>query len=282
MSTPAMSKPRSSIACRIVRPSATWNSRPSMVSFGMTLELEALRERALLLVDVRLEVGAKVFQEALDRPGSGVGEGADRLALHQRRHIVEQREILGPAAPPLDALAQLVYPARALAALRALTAGLVAEEVGSDTGDAHHAGRLVHPHHAAGAQVRALRHEQLLGQADVELRRRQDRHRETAGHDALQAPAAAHASGHAQHFAQRGAERQLEQTGPLDVARDTEQCRTGALLGAALAEPLDPALEDERHVREGLDVVHRRRQAEGAVLRRERRLLARLALLSLE
>ena len=47
-------------------------------------------------------------------------------------------------------------------------------------------------------------------------------------------------------------------------------------------EPLDAALEDVRHVRERLDVVHRRRHAEGAVLRRERRLLARLALLAFE
>src|SRR5262245_39474232 len=125
MSTPFMSRPRSSIACRIVRPSATWYSVPSITSFGMALELEALGEGALPLADVGFEVAAEVAQDALDRPRRGVGERADRLAFHERGHVVEQREVGLGAAALLDLLAQFVDPAGALAALRALAARLV-------------------------------------------------------------------------------------------------------------------------------------------------------------
>ena len=78
------------------------------------------------------------------------------------------------------------------------------------------------------------------------------------------------------------AERQLVEAGPHHVARHAEDRGAGALLGAEAAEPLGALAQDVRHVREGLDVVHRGRHAEGAVLRREGRLLARLALLALE
>src|SRR5262249_37442492 len=116
----------------------------------------------------------------------------------------------------------------------------------------------------------------------VELRGRQDLHRQSAWHDALEPAAAAHATGQTQHLAQRRAERQLEQPGALDVAGYTEQCRARALVGAARAEPLTAPLEDVGRVRGGLVVVHRGRQAERAELRRDRRFLSRLALLALE
>ena len=84
-------------------------------------------------------------------------------------------------------------------------------------------------------------------------------------------------------LAQRRAERQLVEAGPHRRGRDTPKIVVPGLFSVPKPlEPLDAARHDVRHVREGLDVVHGGRQAEGAVLRGERRLLARLALLALE
>src|SRR6185436_9223438 len=66
------------------------------------LELEAPGERAALLVYVHLEVEAEVAQQALDRPGRSVGERADRLALHLRGDVEQDREVLLAAGAALD------------------------------------------------------------------------------------------------------------------------------------------------------------------------------------
>src|SRR6185503_12746162 len=50
----------------------------------------------------------------------------------------------------LDPVHDLVHPAGALAALRALAARFVAEEVGDHARHPHHARGLVHHHHAIG------------------------------------------------------------------------------------------------------------------------------------
>src|SRR5262245_59971578 len=152
MSTPSIRRPAASSAWRIVIPSGTSSTRSSTVIFGIGSELEALAEGAAALGAVALEVVAEVAQHALHRPGRGVGEGADRLALHLRRDAEQHREVLGAALAALDALDDLVHPAGALTALRALPARLVAEEPRDHARGAHHAGRVVHDHDAARAE----------------------------------------------------------------------------------------------------------------------------------
>src|SRR5262245_43601070 len=103
---------------------------------------------------MELEIALEVAQQALHRPRRGVRERADRLALHLRGDVLEHREVVLAALAALDAREDLVEPAGALAALRALPARLVAEEVRDDAARAHHAGVLVHHHDAARAEHR--------------------------------------------------------------------------------------------------------------------------------
>src|SRR5688572_11452263 len=170
----------------MVRPSETSYSTPSTLIFAIS-ELEGVLEGALSLAQVELEVAAEVAQQALNGPGGGVRKSADRLALHLGRHVLEHRQVVLAPLTALDALEDLVQPAGALAALRALAARLVAEEVRDDAARAHHAGVLVHHHDAAGAQHGLALAQELVGHAHVELVGRQDRHRHAAGDHALDA-----------------------------------------------------------------------------------------------
>src|SRR4030095_9970575 len=80
----------------------------------------------------------------------------------------------------------------------------------------------------------------------------------------------------------RHAERRLVDAGALHVPRDAVELGTGVLLAADRREPRRPALDDVGDVREGLDVVDRRRAAEDAVGGGERWLEARIAALPLD
>src|SRR6185503_12792694 len=80
-------------------------------------------------LDRRLEVRAVLGEEAEGRPRGGVAERADRVAgdaVRDRRHQVDVAFLAGAVA---DAARDLLEPAGALAARRALTARLVAEEL---------------------------------------------------------------------------------------------------------------------------------------------------------
>ena len=84
-------------------------------------------------------------------------------------------------------------------------------------------------------------------------------------------------------LAERRAERAARRARAAATWPDTPKIVVPGLFSVPMrAEPLGAAAHDVRHVAEGLDVVHGGRHAEGAVLRGERRLLARLALLALE
>src|SRR5690606_21111828 len=67
-----------------------------------------------------------------------------------------------------------------------------------------------------------------------------------------------------------------------DVAGDREDRRAARALDAQVGEPLRAVAKDRRNRRETLRVIDGRRRAVQAVLRRERRLEARLALLTFE
>jgi hypothetical protein len=176
-----------------------------------------------------------------------------------------------------------VQPAGALAAGRALAAGLLVIEVGQALERLHHAGGLVHHDHGAGAE-----HRPRLGDGVVVHVRSimtsagQHRHRRAAGITAFSLrpprmpPAISSSSG------ERRAERDLVVARAIDVARRprTAWCRRCSACPAQ--EGLAAIAHDPGHRGEGLGVVDRGRLAVQAEAGRERRLEARLALLALD
>ena len=61
-------------------PAGTSIGLPSMVSFGIVL-LRRLARTGAVLGDAPLELGAEMPDQPLDRPGRGIAQGADRVAL---------------------------------------------------------------------------------------------------------------------------------------------------------------------------------------------------------
>src|SRR5262249_56530256 len=79
---------------------------------------------------------------------------------------------------------------------------------------------------------------------------------------------------------QRNAHRLFDITGPLDIAGDTEELRTGIVGPADAGKPGSAAAHDVRHLRNGFDVVHRGWAAVESHIGRERRLQPRHSLLA--
>src|SRR5262245_47662896 len=87
--------------------------------------------RLLATLDVGLELGAELPDGELDRPAGAVRQAADGRPRHDANPVadlLEDGQVVVPALPAADAVDDLVHPARALAAGRALPAGLVIEE----------------------------------------------------------------------------------------------------------------------------------------------------------
>ena len=119
----------------------------------------------------------------------------------------------------------------------------------------------------------------------VEMLVEQERHRRSAGDDRLERAAVEHALRvlvAVDQLAQRRVHRRFVDARPLHVAADAEQLRAAVLLRTERGEPLRAVQDDERHVAERLDVVHRGRALIEAGDGRERRLDARLRALAFE
>src|SRR3981189_221276 len=141
--------PKPFAASITVAPLRTSVSLPSMVSFGMSGGLSLaegrrgripwLGDHAALVIDVVLEFAAEMLDEALHRQRGGVAQRADGAPGDVVGDVVEQREVLHPAEAVLDAVHHAVQPASALAAGRALAAGLLEIKVRQALERAHHA-----------------------------------------------------------------------------------------------------------------------------------------------
>src|SRR5439155_13903364 len=116
--------------------------------------------RALAVQNVGVNIGAKVFQNGLNRRRRDLAEAADRSETHGLREFVEEREVgailrFGHAAlrPAPEHVGHLL---RANAAGNTLAAGLVAIEAHGVEGHVQHAGGVVadddgaRPQHGAG------------------------------------------------------------------------------------------------------------------------------------
>src|SRR5579871_3564082 len=133
----------------------SWLMRASVPAGSRGAPRWIVDQAASAVVDHVLELVAVVLQEALHRPRRGVTEGADRVALDAVRDVEQQVEVRALGLPGQDLEDQPVHPAGALAAGRALAAGLGAVEARDALEHLDHAGRVVHDDHRAGAEGRA-------------------------------------------------------------------------------------------------------------------------------
>ncbi len=123
------------------------------------------RRRVLTVgVDLRFELAAELGEEAEHRPHRRVAERADGVAADAVRDGGEQRDVAGLARAAREPAADRAQPARALAAGRALPAGLVRVELHDAGAHRDEVGVLVHDHDAARARHGAQR----FSAADVE------------------------------------------------------------------------------------------------------------------
>ena len=128
--------------------------------------------------------------------------------------------------PLLELGEHLHQPPRALAARRALAAGLVLVELGPPQHGSHDAGRLVEDLQGAGAEHRAGRADGLEVERHVEVLVGEQRGRGAAGRPELQLVAVADAAREVDQLAQGDAQRGFVLAGLGDVARQARRCRS--------------------------------------------------------
>src|SRR5687767_8911176 len=111
-------------------PAGTSISIPSIFILGMTISGSLGREAAgLPLGDAPFHLRAEMADQALDRPGRRVAQGADRVALDLLGDVVQHIDLLDARVTLDHAFQHPPHPAGALAARRALAAALVLVEV---------------------------------------------------------------------------------------------------------------------------------------------------------
>src|SRR5690625_1336678 len=106
------------------------------------------------VLDVVLEFVPVIGQERLHRPRRGFAEGADGVAFDLAGDGLEAVQVVLLSLPGDDALEHAVHPAGALAARRALAAGLGIVELRDALASLDHASGLVHDDDRARAQAR--------------------------------------------------------------------------------------------------------------------------------
>src|SRR2546425_5010031 len=110
-----------------VLPCGTCTALPSTSRFSIGLRV--VRHDALPVVDVVLELAAKMLDEALDGEGRRVPERTDRAAGDVVGHGVQHVEVFRPALAVLDSIDHPPEPTGALAARRALATRFLEIEI---------------------------------------------------------------------------------------------------------------------------------------------------------
>ena len=91
--------------------------------------------------------------QALDRPGGGVAQRADRVAFDLLGDVVEIVDLVDLGIAFAQPLHHPPHPAGALAAGRALAAGFMLIEIRDAADRADDVGGLVHHNHRSGAEA---------------------------------------------------------------------------------------------------------------------------------
>ena len=233
--------------------------------------------------DVVLEFVPELAQEALDGPCSRFTERTDGVAFDLAGHRLQLVQVFHRGLAGDDALQHAVHPAGAFTARGALAARFLVEELADAAGELDAADAVVEHHDRTRPQARAQRTDGVVVHRQVlQLGRGQHRHRHAARDRALQRAARTQATGHFQQVVEFGAERHFEVATVLHAAGHREALRTAVGGQAQALEPLRTVADDRRHRTIGFGVVDRRRFAVQAEIGRERRLVARLALLAFQ
>src|SRR3984885_14696792 len=110
------------------------------------------RRARLIGRDPLLHHWAEVADQTLDRPGRGVAEGADRMALDLTCDLIKRVD-LGDLCPALNhACHDTPHPPGTLTAWRALAAAFVHVELRQSRDRLDDVGGLVHHDHCRGAK----------------------------------------------------------------------------------------------------------------------------------
>merc|ERR1712216_665963 len=120
------------------------------------LSLRLQHASRLVLCDALLNHRPEIADESLHRPGSGIAECADGVALDLPRDLLKHVDFTRRSVADGEALEDVVHPHAALAARRALPTALVLEEGGDAR---HHRNRvlaLVDHRHGARAERRLV------------------------------------------------------------------------------------------------------------------------------
>ena len=176
-------------------------------------------ERAAAVLEVGDVLVAEVLDRRGDRAGRAVAERAERPAEDVVALVEQLLEVGLGALALLEPREHLHQPPGALAARRALAAGLVLVELRPAQHRAHHAGGLVEDLQRLGAEHRAGGADALVVERHVEVLGGQDRRRGAARGPELQLVARADAAGEVEQLAQRDAERGLVLAGALRRGR---------------------------------------------------------------
>ncbi len=191
---------------------------------------------APFVVDMPLVLLAEVAQRTEHGIGRGLSQAAHRRVRHHMGQFLEKVQVLQGRLALGDVIEDLVHALGALPARKALSAGLVLQEVHEVLGHVHHAGVFVHDDHAARSHDGACFHEAVVVDGQVEHPRRDAASGRPARLDGLDLRAARRpAADVVNHLRDLDAERDLHQSGVLDLSHQGED------LGARVSRHADPA-----------------------------------------
>ena len=239
--------------------------------------------QAARVFDVRDVLVLEVAQGRHDRARSRRAEAAGGGARNNHRQVAQLGDVLHLALAVGDPFQDLQHALGTFAARNALAAGLVLGEAQEELGEVHHARARVGDHQAARAHHAAELFQAFVVDGGVHALGRNTRARRAACLRTLDSAAFDGATADlVQKLVETDAHRHFDEAGVPYLARQGEYLRSAGLLGADAAEPRHAFRDNERHVGEGLDVVHTRRVTGKAMRGRVRRFVASHAALALD
>src|SRR5437763_16322370 len=269
--------PARSAAAMIISSGLAWTALPSTVMVivsGSASDFWSVpsAKGAAAFLDVDQELVAKHLDGRGDRRWDRRPQHADRRLLGRPgefgsevvAHVEQQVEVALPAPAQLDTAHDLVQPATALAAGRALAARLAVEEPGDAPRSPDHAGGVVHDDHRPRAEHRARLADLLLAQRHVELVGAEPRGRRPARDEGFELVVVADAAtevGVVDEVAEGRLDHlDLEVGGPLHVTGEREEAGTSRATVAQGGVGLTAVEDDPGQVRQRLHIVDDRRQ----------------------